>query len=1010
MDTPTRELRIFISSTFRDMQAERDYLVRQVFPGLRKSCRERQVEFTDIDLRWGLTREEAEQGQVVRICLEEVDRCRPYFISLLGERYGWSPLDGDLEHKAELVERFPFLADSLRQGLSVTEMEILHGVLDNPGMTEHCFFYLRDPELTGTLAEAQHARTDFTESQAAARDKLERLKTRIRASGLPVREGYAHLEQLGEWVRQDLLTVLDQRFPLDQTPSPLEAERQAHRAYARDRIAAYIPSPADLAVLDQHLTNEGNAPLVVTGESGLGKSALLAYWVSQLREQQPERFIIEHYAGISGESDPVAVLRRIMAEIKARTGDGEEPPGKPDEVIRDFPLWLARVRESDPLVLVIDGLNQIEAQQMNWLPDFWPAMVKPLFSVIPGETLERLKERQWPVFDLQPLNQDRREQLIRNWLAGYRKALSAEQCHCLARAPQTGNPLFLRTLLEELRIFGYFEHLDQRIATLLGAENPKALFGLVLERLEADFDANTVQAVMTAIWAARRGLTEEELGEITQLNRLTLSSVLLAVDTHLARRGGLLNFFHDYLRQAAQDRYLDTEVSQQASHRQLATYFQQQPDITQRVAEELPWQWQQAGDWEELKNCISAIPMFEVLYERDEYELLGYWLSMGDRFNPGVCYQEALKIWERNCQPEKKALASTLNQLGRFLGEQNHKHSFADNLLRRALNIRKRILGLDHTDTADSFNNLAELLRTQGRYEAAEALQRRDLAICEKVLGPEHTNTAISLNNLGLLLHKKGNYEEAEFLHRRALDIYEKVLGREHPLTANSIHNLAGLLLDKDDSVDVEPMYRCALSIWERVNGPEHPLTANSLNSLGVLMKSKGDYAAAELLYRRAMAIREKVLGPKHPDTAQSINNLAVLLDEIGSYDTAEPLYRRLLAIREETLEPDHPYLLRTRQNFAVLLRNLGKLDEAEPIQRASLAAFIHAYGEDALETASALSAIGALLQIKDKYYEARIYYIKALDIRERELGLSHPSTELVRARLKSIIDDHQLV
>ncbi len=29
-------VRVFISSTFRDMQAERDYLVRSVFPGLRE--------------------------------------------------------------------------------------------------------------------------------------------------------------------------------------------------------------------------------------------------------------------------------------------------------------------------------------------------------------------------------------------------------------------------------------------------------------------------------------------------------------------------------------------------------------------------------------------------------------------------------------------------------------------------------------------------------------------------------------------------------------------------------------------------------------------------------------------------------------------------------------------------------------------------------------------------------------------------------------------------------------
>lgn len=69
-----REIRVFLSSTFRDMQHERDYLIKKIFPQIRHACRERLVEFTEVDLRWGVTQEEAEQGKVVRICLEEIDR------------------------------------------------------------------------------------------------------------------------------------------------------------------------------------------------------------------------------------------------------------------------------------------------------------------------------------------------------------------------------------------------------------------------------------------------------------------------------------------------------------------------------------------------------------------------------------------------------------------------------------------------------------------------------------------------------------------------------------------------------------------------------------------------------------------------------------------------------------------------------------------------------------------------------------------------------------------------
>ncbi len=57
------------------------------------------------------------------ICLAEIRRCRPYFIGLLGERYGWVP---EPRH-------FRDAADRQRQQLeprSITDLEVRHAVLD----------------------------------------------------------------------------------------------------------------------------------------------------------------------------------------------------------------------------------------------------------------------------------------------------------------------------------------------------------------------------------------------------------------------------------------------------------------------------------------------------------------------------------------------------------------------------------------------------------------------------------------------------------------------------------------------------------------------------------------------------------------------------------------------------------------------------------------------------------------------------------------------------------------
>jgi len=86
-----REIRVFISSTFRDMQEEREKLVKQIFPQLRRLCENRGVTWGDEDLRWGVPDEAKAEGKVRPLCLAEIERCRPYFIGLLGERYGWVP-------------------------------------------------------------------------------------------------------------------------------------------------------------------------------------------------------------------------------------------------------------------------------------------------------------------------------------------------------------------------------------------------------------------------------------------------------------------------------------------------------------------------------------------------------------------------------------------------------------------------------------------------------------------------------------------------------------------------------------------------------------------------------------------------------------------------------------------------------------------------------------------------------------------------------------------------------
>ena len=96
MPPSTRTFRIFVSSTFSDLKAERNALQERVFPRLRDLCQQHGARFQVIDLRWGVSEEASLDQQAMKICLGEIERCqkvtpRPNFIVLLGDRYGWCP-------------------------------------------------------------------------------------------------------------------------------------------------------------------------------------------------------------------------------------------------------------------------------------------------------------------------------------------------------------------------------------------------------------------------------------------------------------------------------------------------------------------------------------------------------------------------------------------------------------------------------------------------------------------------------------------------------------------------------------------------------------------------------------------------------------------------------------------------------------------------------------------------------------------------------------------------------
>ena len=151
----------------------------------------------------------------------------------------------------------------------------------------------------------------------------------------------------------------------------------------------------------------------------------------------------------------------------------------------------------------------------------------------------------------------------------------------------------------------------------------------------------------------------------------------------------------------------------------------------------------------------------------------------------------------------------------------------------------KEAHGVQSAEYATQINNLAGVVRAQGRYEEAERLYREALEIGRATIGARHPSYATHLNNLALVVEAQGRYEEAEALYREALEIDRATIGERHPDYATRLINLASVVQAQGRVEEAEGLYREALEIFEATLPDDHPTITHVRDNLASLFSEK---------------------------------------------------------------------------------------------------------------------------------------------------------------------------
>ncbi|XP_041454385.1 uncharacterized protein LOC121407396 [Lytechinus variegatus] len=913
-----REIRVFVSSTFRDFEEEREMIIKKVFRELNRLCLDRGVFFTYVDLRWGITEMQTKSGRTIEICLREIDKCRPYFICMMGDRFGWSQsqkfkddlLDKSYDTVVEAYRHFKWV-EEFRYNSSVTQLEVMYGAMREHKeiKKERIFFYLRKPRVKREdlppPVETEEERKNVKGETQWHYDLQHKLRNMVVESGHTYR-GYESAVEASTMIKEDLVKCINDDFPPGTNLTALQRESEAHDAFANARRRVYIGRQEYFDYIDNYFAQKPKVPLTIIGESGSGKSALVANWCGRFEEKNPGVFLFKHFIGSSAESaSHMNLLRRLYGEMKQFFSLELEIPTSDRNLVIDLPSWLSIASNRSKVMIVLDALNQLDSgaggsgdeKSLTWLPQTLPNNVQMLLSTLPGETQDVIELSGWPMYKIEGLQENEKLNIITGYMNLYGKTLNKEQTDLIINAKQSSNPLYLKALLDEVRVYGNFFQLTTAINSYLTAEDPGALFVKVLQRLENDFEKgavcrpNLVRDTTTAIWVSHRGMSENELLTMLKVPSAVWSPFYLSLEENLINRNGLVNFFHDHLRQAVESRYLPTEEDKRKRYLELANFFNAQ-DIDDRYSDEVPYLLIQAKELTRLKATILNVNIFQFLMKTEDgnFQLIMAWRMLGGFEPVEQAYLDVLSKCEVNWEKDKdkveliKSMAVFFMQLGLLRGARVLNERLLKELELRYLAEHSTIvqhhfnysmkLKCNHPTVIDVLIELGNVCLKQGNLKDSEEYLEDALSRLTKVKTPQQKLQLVkAVITMVSVQRRRGDIDFAKKLLMRALGVSKEVVGHEHHYTASLIGQLGEILYDQSRLEEAVACHTFDFHETQREGGSDHPHIAAILNNIG-LVQDDMNASGTEKTFKLALGILLEAYGKDHVDVATVRYNL----------------------------------------------------------------------------------------------------------------------------------------
>ncbi len=500
--------RVFISSTFKNFEFERNYLAQNLYTPLDVACRRKGYAFHAIDLRWGISTEASLDNKSMLLCLDEIKKCqetniKPNFLIMLGDYYGWKPLPFTIEEveveqlftvlpyeskqlflrcykldtnsipqayvlqgrQGELVDdaawgkietqlhdaletaaKTVLSADKLDKYIySATHQEIIQGFLKDDIIKDFTFVFVKEEgNVYGNEKDYEHAR---------------KLKEKVLAT-LPETQYavYKNEEEFSLAVKK--AEEFLERTIAEQTQLLADTDKQI--LFLERLKDNYIPNQQLEDEIINSIENPAGKKIFVTADKYAGKTSLFLNIFYKLKSSKKQKIYLWC---ANSDHEHLSVLDLCQFLIKKSTRGHQNPYIEYDNACYFVQKVLCDQEDEDNrYVFLIDGIEDLF--DFNKIKETFYNIVLPnnVVFVLSASTGREFKGSLQ--FMIQPFSCEKKQELFNSILVDCNRTITENQRVAMLSMINSGNPLLIRFLANKAAKTHSYDEIDGNIESI----------------------------------------------------------------------------------------------------------------------------------------------------------------------------------------------------------------------------------------------------------------------------------------------------------------------------------------------------------------------------------------------------------------------------------------------------------------------------------------------------------------------------------------------------------------